>query len=88
MKTHLKTRYTKKGEPKSKKVKAHIGDKIKFVKKSGYEIPIGTTGRVISIIKSESSDAFSNYTDYHYKIKLRNGKIRYVMAATTWKVIE
>ena len=84
----VKTRYTKKGEPKSKRTKAHVGDKIKFVKRNSYGILIGTKGKVISVVRSVKPFAFSSYTDYHYKVKLDNGKVVWIMASGTWKVIK
>ena len=83
----VKTQYTKKGEPESKRVKAHVGDKIKFIERNSYGIPIGTKGKVIRVVRSVKPYGYLKYTDYHYKIKLDNGKFKWIMSGGTWKVI-
>ena len=84
MEKHIKTRYTKKGDPPNR-TKGHVGDHIKFIKENAYHISVGTEAKIVSVIKSKN--VIYEIIDWHYKIKLPNRKTEYIMAAPTWEII-
>ena len=82
---HIKTRYSKIGEP-SNKTKDHIGDRIKFEYENGYKIPSGTEGTINKMTLSVNP-YYYNKRDWFYRVVLETGKSKWIMASGAWEVI-